>query len=99
MSYRDSLKQSFEAYMRVFYQEHGRFAFNDFVDFAVTLLNYNINAQIISAQDKREAAYYLTTLYNRGMGNRITEADLQRITDMIVTDYALDMQILQRILG
>lgn len=99
MSDRENLKQSFEAYMRVFYQEHGRFDFNDFVDFAVTLLNYKVNAQVIAVQEKHEAAYYLTTLYNRGVGNRIVEADLQKITDMITADYALDMQILHRILA
>ena len=86
-------------YMRSFFQERGRFDLNDFADFAVTLLNYKVNAQIIPPHEKKEAAYYLATLYNRGMGNRIVESDLQQIAEMITTDYALDMQILQRILG
>lgn len=97
--YEDDLKLAFEKYMRMFYQENGRFSFIDFVDFAVTLLNYQINSQALEPNAKREAAYYLATLYNKGMGNRIVEDDLQKITDMIVQDYALDMQILQRILG
>jgi hypothetical protein len=91
------LKPVFEKYMRAFYHEHGRFTINDFVDFAVTLLNYEINSQIRDAKTKKDAAYYLATLYNQGMGNRIEEDDLQSIAKFIYDDYSLDFEILERI--
>ncbi|HMR18986.1 MAG TPA: hypothetical protein PKA53_06780 [Sphingobacterium sp.] len=70
---------------------------NDFVDFAITLLNYRIHSKLLDSKDKKDAAYYLAALYNKGMGNRIVEEDLQAITDFIDKDYSVDFQILQRI--
>lgn len=94
---KDSLRSAFEKYMLAFYQEEGRFHLNDFADFAITWLNYQVNARLLKPKDKKEAAYYLVTLYNKGMGNRIVEDDLQAITDFICKDYSVDFQILQRI--
>lgn len=93
------LKRDFDKYMLDFYQVHKRFTFEEFGDFATTLLNYYVNAQIIDPQYKMEAAYYLTTLYNRGIGNRITEQDMSTIARVIAQDHSLDMRVLGKILG
>ncbi len=96
---RTTLKRDFNKYVLDFYQVHKHFTFEEFGDFATTLLNYYVNAQIIESQDKMDAAYYLTTLYNKGMGNRITEDDMTTIARVIARDYSFNMQVLEKILG
>jgi len=96
---KERLTRDYNTYMLDFYQVHKRFTFEEFGDFATTLLNYYVNAQIITPKEKFEAAYYLTTLYNKGMGNRITEQDMQTIARVITNDYSLNIQLLDKILS
>ncbi|WP_164112541.1 MULTISPECIES: hypothetical protein [Sphingobacterium] len=91
------LEEAFESYMYSFYTEFKRFSLEDFGTFATTVLNCYINNKSIEADDKSEAAYYLTSLYNKGIGNRITEEHLQIITKSIVEDYSIDFIVAQRL--
>lgn len=92
------LESDFERYMFKFYQTFKRFNLQDFGSFATTLLNYHINNKVITAEQKKEAAYFLTTLYNKGIGNRITEAHLQEIARTIEADYSIEYEVIQRLL-
>lgn len=91
------LESDFESYMFKFFNEYNRFSLEDFGGFATTLLNYYVNNNIVLSLDKHEAAYFLTTLYNKGIGNRIIEKHLQEIAKSISSDYSIDFTIVQRI--
>lgn len=94
---KEKLEKEFESYMFSFYNEFKRFSLEDFGTFATTLLNYYINNNTLDATDKAEAAYYMSTLYNKGIGNRITEDHLQVITKAIVDDFSVDFKVVQRL--
>lgn len=93
------LQEDFERYMIQFLARHQRFTFEDFGNFAVTLLNYNVNNHIIDLKLKKQYAYFLTSLYNKGIGNRITEEDLQEIAHVIATDHRVDFNIINELYG
>lgn len=92
------LEQEFETYMFGFFNEFKRFSLEDFGSFATTLLNYYINNNRLPQSDKSEASYYLVTLYNKGIGNRITEEHLQVISKTIADDSSIDFMVAQRLL-
>lgn len=91
------LEKDFEAYMFKFYNEFKRFSMEDFAAFSSTLLNYYVNNKVIDLEYKQEAAYFLTTLFNKGIGNRITEEHLQIIAQTITSDYNIDFTVVNRI--
>lgn len=91
------LKSDFEKYMYLYFNEFKRFNLEDFVDFSVTLLNHYVGNQAIAIDDKKEAAYYLCTLYNKGLGNKITEEHLQLIAQTIASDYSVKFDIIKRL--
>ena len=89
------LTDDFEKYMTKFYAEHRRFSLEDFGLFAATMLNHYSHNRIIAGEDRKDAAYFLTTLYNKGIGNRIIEEHLQSIAQMIEQDPSVDFQVMQ----
>lgn len=89
------LQQDFESYMHKFYAVHKRFNLEDFGVFVTTLLNHYVNNHVIELKDKKEAAYFMTSLYNKGIGNRITEEHLQAIAQTIAQDYTVDFAVIQ----
>jgi len=91
------LEQDFETYMHKFYVENKRFTLEDFSTFSMTLLNYYTNNKAIDISQKKEAAYFLCTLYNKGIGNRIIEEHLQVIAQTIANDYSVDFTVIQRL--
>lgn len=91
------LEQEFENYMFSFFNEFKRFSLEDFGSFAATLLNYYINNNRLPQSEKPEASYYLATLYNKGIGNRITEEHLQVISKAIADDSSIDFMVAQRL--
>lgn len=91
------LEQQFESYMFDFYNQFKRFSLEDFGSFATTLLNYYITSNRMEPTDKPKAAYYLATLYNKGIGNRITEEHLQLISKTITAEYSIDFMVVQRL--
>ncbi|MFZ4861653.1 hypothetical protein ACL9RF_05655 [Sphingobacterium sp. Mn56C] len=96
---KSQLSTDFEKYMISFFATFKRFSLEDFGTFAATVLNHNINNHIIAANEKKEAAYFLATLYNKGIGNRITEEHLQQIAALIEQDYTVDFEVYKRIFG
>ena len=89
------LTQDFESYMQKFYAQHRRFSLMDFGTFAATILNHYSHNRILPADQRHDAAYYLTTLYNKGIGNRIVEEHLQEIATMLTQDSTTDFQVMQ----
>lgn len=96
---KQQLTADFEQYMQRFYATHRRFSLEDFGTFAATIINHYSHNRILSADERREAAYYLTTLYNRGIGNRIVEEHLQAIATMLEQDATVDFQVMQVLFG
>ena len=93
------LARDFEKYMLMFYTKHKRFTLEDFGSFASTVLNFSVQNQQINSGLKKEYAYFLTTLYNKGMGNRIIEEHLQVIAQAIAADSSIDFSIIQDLYG
>ena len=93
------LEIDFERYMFKFYMKYQRFSIEDFGKFASSILNYNVQNHLIDAKIKKEYAYFLTTLYNKGIGNRITEEHLQVIAEAISSDSSVDFTVIQELFG
>lgn len=93
------LQEDFEKYMVHFYSLHQRFSLEDFGDFAVSVINYNVDNHSIDPQLKKQYAYFLASLYNKGIGNRITEEHLQKIAEVIAADYRVDFNIINQLYG
>lgn len=92
------LESDFESYMFEFYRTFKRFNLQDFGSFATTLLNYYVNNKVVPIGQKKEAAYFLISLYNKGIGNRISEEHLQEIAQTIEADYSIEYTVMQRLL-
>lgn len=93
------LESDFEKYMFKFYAKFKRFSIEDFGTFASTILNYNVQNHIIDPHIKQEYAYFLTSLYNKGIGNRITEEHLQFIAQTIAADSSVDFNVINEMFG
>ncbi|MGN0002288.1 MAG: hypothetical protein ACI35V_02535 [Sphingobacterium composti] len=91
------LEKDFEKYMLSFYGKHQRFSIEDFGNFASSIINYNVQNHLIDPKIKKEYAYYLTTLYNKGIGNKITEEHLQVIAKAISSDSSVDFGVIQEL--
>ena len=96
---KNQLLEDFELYMQRFYAQHNRFTLEDFGTFAATILNHYGHNQVIQPDERLEAAYFLTTLYNKGIGNRIVEEHLQAIAKMLYEDTTVDFQVMQLMFG
>ncbi|HLS37845.1 MAG TPA: hypothetical protein VK023_06190 [Sphingobacterium bovisgrunnientis] len=93
------LESDFERYMFKFYTKYQRFSIEDFGKFASSILNYNVQNHLIDQKIKKEYAYFLTTLYNKGIGKRITEEHLQVIAESISSDSSVDFTVIQELFG
>lgn len=91
----NQLLQDFETYMGRYYAAFQRFGLEDFGNFSSTIINYYVNNRLIPISNKKDAAYYLTTLYNKGIGNRITEEHLQMIAETIAADSNVDFEVVK----
>ena len=92
---KQQLTADFEKYMQKFYAQHRRFSLEDFGTFAATILNHYGHNSLLPGDQRQDAAYYLTTLYNKGIGNRIVEEHLQAIAQMLAQDTTVDFQVMQ----
>jgi len=93
------LEGDFERYMFKFYTKYQRFSIDDFGKFASSIINYNVQNHLIDPKIKKEYAYFLTTLYNKGIGNRITEEHLQVIAKAVSSDSSVDFAVIQELFG
>jgi hypothetical protein len=93
------LESDFERYMFKFYTKYQRFSIEDFGKFASSILNYNVQNHLIDQKIKKEYAYFLTMLYNKGIGKRITEEHLQVIAESISSDSSVDFTVIQELFG
>jgi len=93
------LEGDFERYMFKFYTKYQRFSIEDFGKFASSVINYNVQNHLIDPKIKKEYAYFLTALYNKGIGNRITEEHLQSIAEAISSDSSVDFTVIQELFG
>ncbi|WP_312792906.1 hypothetical protein [Sphingobacterium sp.] len=91
---KDTLRTDFEKMMRYSLQKNGGFGFDVFGDYAVSVLNFYVGSSILTLNEKREAALFLTNLYNAGIRNAIDAGDLQEIADVLTQDNTLNYQIL-----
>lgn len=93
------LEEDFERYMLKFYAKYKRFSLEDFGDFSATILNYNVQNNVIDAQEKGAYAAFLVSLYNKGIGNRITEEHQRQIANAIASDYSVNFTVIKELFG
>lgn len=73
------------------------FGFDIFGAYACSILNFYVGAGVLPLGDKKEAALYICRLYNAGIKNCISEADLLEISESLIADPTLDYQVLSPI--
>ncbi|WP_286752000.1 MULTISPECIES: hypothetical protein [Sphingobacterium] len=91
---KDTLRSDFEKMMLYCLQKNGDFGFNLFGEYAVSVLNFYVGSSILPLNEKREAAFFLTNLYNAGIRNAITPEDIEEIADVLSQDKTLNYQLL-----
>ncbi|PRD56369.1 hypothetical protein [Sphingobacterium gobiense] len=89
--------QDFEKYMRYTLQRNIPFTLESFAAFATSLINFYGGSNLIATSERREAALILVGSFNAGVGNRITQEDLNQIADLIVSESTIDYSILNPI--
>lgn len=93
---KNSVKTDFDKYMFTYYSFCNRFSLEEFADYATSLINYYVLNQHITRSQKKEVALYLVFLYNKGVGNAITEEHIHKIADLIVLDESLNFTIINK---
>ncbi|NGM63769.1 hypothetical protein [Sphingobacterium sp. SGR-19] len=94
---KEMIVQDFEKYMRHVVRSSTPFTVVNFAAFATSLVNFYNGSNLISTNDRKEAALLLSNCFNSGMGNRITQEDLNQIADLIVSEFTVDYSILNPI--
>jgi len=96
-SIQDIIKGDFEKMLAYLQANKRNFGFDSFGAYAVSILNFYVGSKIITLADKKKAALYLCKLYNAGLKNIISAADLEEMSEFISADPSLDYQVLQPI--
>lgn len=94
---KEMIVQDFEKYMRYTLQHNIPFTLESFAAFAISLVNFYRGSNLISPTERRETALILSRSFNAGIGNRITQEDLEQITDLIISDATIDYSVLNPI--
>ena len=89
----------FEKYMHHVLLQKRPFTLETFVSFATSLTNFYSGSQLIDTAERKDTALILSKSFNKGMGNRITDADLDQLSELIISDPTLDYSILNPIFG
>lgn len=89
--------QDFDKFMRYTLNQKAPFTLEKFVLFATSLVNFYHGSNLIAATEKKDTALALSTAFNAGIGNQITEEDLHQIADIIISDFTIDYSILNPI--
>lgn len=87
----------FEKLMRYTVQQNILFTIDTFITYSVSLVNFYTGSKLITEQERYMTAMQLTERFNAGIGNRITDKDLQEIANLITSDPTLDYSILNPI--
>ena len=94
---KDTIKRDFERFTKYSIAKGNAVGFELFGDYAVSALNFYVGSNVFPLSEKLEAAFYLTQLFNTGMGNRISAEDMQEISIALTEDATLDYSILKPI--
>ncbi|HLS96389.1 hypothetical protein BC792_102250 [Sphingobacterium allocomposti] len=94
---REMIVGDFERYMRYIQSQNRAFTLADFVTFATSLINFYSGSQLIDTAERKDTALILSSSFNKGLGNRITEDDIGQISELIISDPTLDYSILSPI--
>ncbi|MBD1421403.1 hypothetical protein [Sphingobacterium chuzhouense] len=94
---KEMIVRDFEKYMQHTSQRNIPFTLESFAAFATSLINFYNGSNLISIPERKETALLLSNSFNAGMGNRITQEDLNQIADLIISDSTIDYSILNPI--
>ncbi len=94
---KNMIQGDFEKFLQHLKQNKLSLSFDSYGDYAVSVLNFYVGSSLLKPADKREAAQFLTQLFNAGFQNRISQADIQEIAESIAQDPTLEYQFLQPI--
>jgi len=94
---KDMLKSDFEKFMNHSLRQGKGFGFEEFSDYTTSVLNFYVGSSIFMTTDKEDAAYYLCQLYNRGIQNIMTVADMRELATALAGDPTLNYAVLNPI--
>ena|SRR5690606_15005361 len=89
----------FEKFMQHILHQGNEFTLEMFIKFGTSLVNFYTGSQLITSIDRKPTGLLLVTCFNKGIGNRISDKDLDEISDFIISDSSLDYSILNPIFG
>jgi len=95
---KEMVRTDFEKFFKSLKKRGQSLSFEVFGGYSASVLNYYLSNGLLQKEDKPEAGRYLVQLFNAGLGNRITPADQQEITQVIIGDPTIDYSLIQAIL-
>ncbi len=87
----------FEKFMHYTLQQKVPYTIDKFIGYSTSLINFYTGSKLISIADRHQVAVQLTKRFNAGIGNIISDHDIQEIADLIISDTTLDYSILNPI--
>jgi len=94
---KDMAIHDFEKFMRYAIQYEQGLSFEIFVSFSTSLINFYQGSDLIKEAERNEIASILSHAFNAGMGNRISDEDLEEISALIISDRTIDYSVLNPI--
>lgn len=92
-----TIQTDFEKFVQFRLKQYLGVDFAVFGEYATSVLNFYVGSKLLSNEDKMEAAYFLTQLFNKGLGNKISAEDMIEIAAALIQDATLDYSILHPI--
>lgn len=93
----EMITQDFERYIAYVVKQQISFDFPAFLTFSSSLLNFYIGSSLLKVPEKEAAGLFLGNLYNKGLGNRISDEDISSLALLITEDPHIDYAIIQAI--
>ncbi len=89
------IQSDFEKFVKYQMKAFGSFDFQRFGHYAASILNFYVGSSLLLLEEKLDAAWFLTTLYNKGMRNRISDEDMREMAAIFSKDPTLDYSVIQ----
>lgn len=94
---KELLKKDFEQFIAKRKKYNRSFSLTEFADFASAIINFYVGGGVLGHQERNQAAIFLSTLYNKGLRNAISDEDIQEIAQAICQEELIDYNIINEI--
>ena len=94
---KELLKKDFELFIANRKKTGRNFSIPEFADFASAIINFYVGGGVLAHQERNQAALFLTSLYNKGLRNVISDEDVRNIAQAICQEELIDYNIINQI--